>query len=164
MRGALVSAHLETITFAWPADGKTTLAKIIHVQGGRIIGKDPSPNVKTFRYVEAPVHDLRSLTRRSIPRRWTLRSPRSGSMPTYTPAGGGPISVRVIARRPDTIVGFGDTRIHTESATFELRASEVAGPRPHDQLTVGGETFVIQGEPERRDPDRLVWSVDVRAA
>jgi hypothetical protein len=37
-----------------------------------------------------------------------------------TPAGGEPIPVRVIARRPDTIVGFGDTRIHTETATFEM--------------------------------------------
>jgi hypothetical protein len=45
----------------------------------------------------------------------------------YTPAGGGePVSVRVIAKRPDTIVGFGDTRIHAETATFEVRASEVA--------------------------------------
>jgi hypothetical protein len=80
----------------------------------------------------------------------------------YAPAGGAPVSVRVIARRPDTIVGFGDTRIHAETATFELRASDVASPRPDDQLNVGGEAFVIQGEPERRDPDRLVWTVDVR--
>jgi hypothetical protein len=77
----------------------------------------------------------------------------------YTPAGGDPVPVRVIARRPDTIVGFGDTRIHAGTAIFELRASEVANPRPGHQLTVGGDTFVIQGEPERRDPDRLVWSV-----
>ena len=82
----------------------------------------------------------------------------------YTPAGEEPVSVRVIARRPDTIVGFGDTRIHAETATFELRASEVANPRPGDQLVVDGQTFVIQGEPERRDPDRLVWTLDVRPA
>ena len=75
---------------------------------------------------------------------------------------GRPVSVRVIARRPDTIVGFGETRIHAETATFELRASEVANPRPDDQLTVDGETFVVQGEPERSDPDRLVWSLEVR--
>jgi hypothetical protein len=72
--------------------------------------------------------------------------------------------VRVIARRPDAIVGFGDTRIHTETATFEVRASEVANPRPGDQLSVNGETLVVQGEPERRDPDRLVWTLDVRPA
>jgi hypothetical protein len=82
----------------------------------------------------------------------------------YTPAGGEPVPVRVIARRPDTIVGFGETRIHTETATFELRASDVANPRPGDQLTADDDTFVIQGEPERRDPDRLVWTVDVRPA
>ena len=48
----------------------------------------------------------------------------------YTPAGGYPIPVRVIARRPDAIVSFGETRIHAETATFELRASEVANPAP----------------------------------
>jgi hypothetical protein len=57
-----------------------------------------------------------------------------------------------------------ETRIHAETATFEVRASEVASPRPGDLLAVDGETFVIQGEPERRDPDRLVWTVDVRPA
>jgi hypothetical protein len=82
----------------------------------------------------------------------------------YTPAGGEPVSVRVIARRPDTIVGFGETRIHAETATFEVRASEVADPHPDDHLTVGGNIFIVQGEPERRDPDRLVWTVDVRPA
>jgi hypothetical protein len=83
---------------------------------------------------------------------------------SYRAAGGEPVPVRVIARRPDTIVGFGETRIHTETATFELRASEVATPRPSDQLDVGDDTFIIQGEPERRDPDQLVWTPDVRPA
>jgi hypothetical protein len=82
----------------------------------------------------------------------------------YAPAGGEPVSVRVIARRPDTIVSFSETRIHTETATFEVRASEVAEPRPGDQLTVGSESFLVQGEPERRDPDRLVWTLGVRPA
>jgi hypothetical protein len=78
----------------------------------------------------------------------------------YTPVGSEPVSVRVIAKRPDTIVGFGDTRIHAETTTFELRVSEVASPRPDDQLMVDGQTFIVQGEPERRDPDQLVWHVD----
>jgi hypothetical protein len=82
----------------------------------------------------------------------------------YTPAGGDPVPVRVIAKRPDTIVGFGETRIHTETATFEVRVSEVDNPLHDDQLTVDGQTFVIQGEPERRDLDRLVWTLDVRPA
>jgi hypothetical protein len=83
---------------------------------------------------------------------------------SYTPAGGEPVSVRVIAKRPDTIVGFGETRIHAETAILEVRASEVVNPHPNDQLIVDGQTFVIQGEPERRDPDRLVWSLDGRKA
>ena len=80
----------------------------------------------------------------------------------YTRAAGAPALVRVIARRSDTIVGFGETRIHAETAILELRASEVVNPQPDDQLVVDGQTFVIQGEPQRRDPDRLVWSLDVR--
>ena len=72
--------------------------------------------------------------------------------------------MRVIARRPDAIVGFCETRIHADTATFEVRASDIANRRPDDQLTIGGETFVVQGEPERRDPDRLVWTLDVRSA
>jgi hypothetical protein len=43
----------------------------------------------------------------------------------YMPAGGDPVPVRVIARRPDVIVGFGETRIHAETGTFEVPASEV---------------------------------------
>jgi hypothetical protein len=78
----------------------------------------------------------------------------------YTPAGGSLLPVRVIARRPDTIVGSDATRIHAE----EVRPSEVASPRLGDQLSVTDDTFVIQGEPERRDPDRLVWTLDVRPA
>jgi hypothetical protein len=66
------------------------------------------------------------------------------------------VLVRVVARRPDTIGGFGETRIQAETTTFELWASEVANPRADDQLVVNAQTFVIQGEPERRDPDRLV--------
>ena len=87
-----------------------------------------------------------------------------GTDAVYTPAGGDPVAVRVIAKRPDTIVGLGDSRIHAETTTFAVRASEVESPRPGDQLVVAGETFVVQGEPERRDPDRLVWSLDVRPA
>ena len=53
-----------------------------------------------------------------------------------------------------------------QAAGLGARAERIE-PGPIDRLrtyerTVGGETFVIQGEPERRDPDRLVWSLDVR--
>jgi len=80
----------------------------------------------------------------------------------YAPTGGEAVSVRVVVRRPDEVVGFGETRIHTETTVFEVRTSEIAAPRPGDRLTLDGITYVIQGEPERRDPDRLIWTLDVR--
>ena len=89
---------------------------------------------------------------------------RFGLDAVYAFDGGGAVNVRVIARRPDEIVGFGDTRVLTETALFEVRTSEVAAPRPGDRLMVDGADYVIQGEPERRDPDRLVWALDVRPA
>jgi hypothetical protein len=61
-----------------------------------------------------------------------------------------------------TFAAFGIDALTRPAAAFELRASEVASPRPGDQLMLGSETVVIQGEPERRDPDRLVWTLDVR--
>jgi len=82
----------------------------------------------------------------------------------YTPQGGIAKDIRVIATRPDEIVGFGNTRVHTETALFEVRASEVAQPNPGDLLTIDGTDYVVQGEPERRDPHRLVWTLDTRPA
>ena len=82
----------------------------------------------------------------------------------FTPSDGGSVNVRVIAKQPDEIVGFGDTRIHSEASLFEVRASEVAQPCPGDLLTINGLDYVIQGEPERRDPHQLVWVLDTRPA
>jgi hypothetical protein len=81
---------------------------------------------------------------------------------TYEAQGRDPVPVRVIARRPDEIIGFGETRIHSETTLFDVRTSDILDPRPGDHLTVDGVAYVIQGEPERRDPDRLVWTMDVR--
>jgi hypothetical protein len=50
------------------------------------------------------------------------------------------------------------------TGSTSVRASDIANPRPDDQLTVGGDNFVVQGGPERRDPERLVWSLDTRFA
>ncbi len=81
----------------------------------------------------------------------------------YLPEDGEPIPVRVITRRPDRVLEFGDARLHAETAVFEVRAGEVPNPRPGDRLDVGGEIFVIQGEPVR-DSERLVWTLDTRPA
>ncbi len=84
---------------------------------------------------------------------------RLGVEATYTAQSGAPVSIRVIAKRPDEIVGFGDTRIHSETALFDVRVSEVPAPRPGDILVVNGVTYAIQGEPAR-DRERLVWMIE----
>ncbi len=80
----------------------------------------------------------------------------------YQAEGGEPVTVRVIARRPDEVIGLGETRILAETAVFKVRASEITAPRPGDRLTVGGITYVVQGEPVRGAPERLVWTLDTR--
>ena len=79
-------------------------------------------------------------------------------------SGGDSVNVRVIAKQPDEVVGFGDTRVYTETSLFEVRVGELPQPRPDDLLTVNGADYIIQGEPERRDPYRLVWTLDTRPA
>lgn len=80
---------------------------------------------------------------------------------TFTPEGGEPIAVSVIARRPDRIVEFGDARLHSAIALFDVRVSELANPRPGDLLDVAEESYLIQGEPVR-DSERLVWTLSAR--
>jgi hypothetical protein len=90
--------------------------------------------------------------------------PNIASDGVYTPSGDDAVPVRLIARRPDEIIGFGETRVHSETTLFDIRVSEVPDPRPGDQVTFNERSYVVQGEPERRDPDRLVWTLDVRPA
>jgi len=76
---------------------------------------------------------------------------------------GDPLLIRVIPTQPDRIESFAETRIHSETAQFDVRTSEVPNPRPGDTLEIEGESFVIQGEPVR-DSERLVWTLDTRPA
>jgi hypothetical protein len=90
-------------------------------------------------------------------------NPNLGSDATWEPADGEPFSVRVVARRADAVTEFGGGRLWSETATFDVRVSEVANPRPGDRIILGAESFVVQGEP-MRDRERLVWTLDVRPA
>jgi hypothetical protein len=81
----------------------------------------------------------------------------------YTAGGGNPVLVRVVARRGDSVTGFGEAKLWSETQHFDLRVSEVATPRPGDMLEINGGAFLIQGEPVR-DPERLIWTIDVHPA
>lgn len=87
--------------------------------------------------------------------------PNLGREATYEPADGDPFPVRIIPRRADTITEFGEARLWSETTRFDVRASEIAAPRPGDRLVLDGNGYIVQGEPVR-DRERLVWTMDVR--
>ena len=89
--------------------------------------------------------------------------PNIGIAAIYTAKGGAPVPVRVVARRSDSVTGFGDARLWSETQRFDIRVSEVATPRPDDRIEIGGEAFLIQGEPVR-DAERLLWSIEAHPA
>ena len=86
-----------------------------------------------------------------------------GTEAIYTAGGGNPVLVRVVARRGDSVTGFGEAKLWSETQHFDLRVSEVAEPRPGDRIEIDGEAFLIQGEP-MRDAARLIWTIDVHPA
>lgn len=80
----------------------------------------------------------------------------------YRAGGADPaLPVRVILRRPDQIVAYGETRIVSETVSIDIRMSDVAAPRAGDGIDVDGTIYIIQGEPVR-DPERLVWTINGR--
>jgi hypothetical protein len=89
--------------------------------------------------------------------------PNIGREAVYIADGGAPVLVRVVSRQADSITDFGDARLWSETTRIDLRVADVANPRPGDRLEIDGDAFLIQGEPIR-DRERLVWTVDLRAA
>lgn len=83
---------------------------------------------------------------------------------SYAPASGAPsIAIRVKRRAPDEVGDIRDTQIWTETTVFDVPCADVAEPLAGDRITVGAETFVVQGKPTR-DSLRLVWRLDTRPA
>ena len=86
-----------------------------------------------------------------------------GEAATYTPDGGSPTAVTVIPNRADDDEEvFGETRVHSESALFDVRVSEIATPAEDETLLFDGTTYIIQGEPVRKDSRRMVWTLNTR--
>ena len=87
--------------------------------------------------------------------------PNIGVEAIYTSDGGAPVLVRAVVRRPDEVTNFGDARLWSETTRVDLRVAEVQNPRPGDRIVIGADSFTIQGEPVQ-DPERLIWSLDLR--
>ncbi|MBZ0138777.1 MAG: hypothetical protein K8H87_03265 [Pseudorhodoplanes sp.] len=73
-------------------------------------------------------------------------------------AGAG-IAVRVVTRRPDQVVSFGDSRAIVPAVLIDVRRAEVAEPAIGDTVEIEGETFKIIATPVA-DSLRLVWSCE----
>jgi hypothetical protein len=71
------------------------------------------------------------------------------------------VPIRVILRRPDRIVEYGETRILAETVSIDIRTSDVAVPKPRDSIEADGTIYIIQGEPIG-DTERLVWTINAR--
>ena len=70
---------------------------------------------------------------------------------------------RGILRRPDEITEFGAARLLSDTTRIDVRVGDVPAPRPQEQILIGDETFLIQGEP-RRDREWLVWTIELAPA
>jgi hypothetical protein len=74
---------------------------------------------------------------------------------------GDPQDVRIVTKRPDEVLDFGDARVMVATTVAEVRGSDIPNPQAGDILEINGEIFTIQGTP-RRDNERLIWSLDLR--
>ncbi len=73
-------------------------------------------------------------------------------------AGAG-IAVRVVTRRPDQVVGFGDSRAVLPIMLIDVRRSEVPDPASGDTVEIEGGLFEIIATPQA-DSLGLVWTCE----
>lgn len=79
----------------------------------------------------------------------------------YTPAGGSPVDIRVIPAFADVGTRFGAGSYTRASAMFLVQIASVAAPAEDDVITVGSDSFTVQGVPER-DERHLRWRIEAR--
>lgn len=80
----------------------------------------------------------------------------------YQPQGGDAVPIRVLPRRGDNLVDFGQTRVSLDSLYFEARVIDLAAPEENALLQIGDHDYLIQTEPYKEDVSSLVWILDTR--
>jgi hypothetical protein len=68
-------------------------------------------------------------------------------------------AARVITKKPDQVVGFGDSRAVLPTMLIDVRRSEVSGPANGDTVEIDGDTFEIIATPIA-DSLGLVWTCE----
>lgn len=82
----------------------------------------------------------------------------------YLPQNGDPVPIRVLPKRGDVVLDFGETRVSVDSLFFEVRVSELEKPVEGALLHINDQDYLIQAEPNREDVLGLVWVLDTRRA
>ncbi len=82
-----------------------------------------------------------------------------GMTVTFQPRIGSNLTVTVIPKRPDEIIGLGQSDIATEVTLFDVRVLEVVEPKVDDAILYNGTEYRIIGEP-RRDIHQLIWTME----
>lgn len=86
-----------------------------------------------------------------------------GESAVYTPADTGePKNIKVMASRPDEVFTFQSTPVLSETSIFEIQVSDIPNPKEDDTLEFKGKTYIVQGDPQSTDPDRLIWRLNTR--
>lgn len=74
-------------------------------------------------------------------------------------ADGQGVPVRIVMRRPDRIVGFGDSRAISATTLIDVRKSDIANPALGDAVSVGADAFELIAAPVL-DSLGLVWTCE----
>ena len=69
--------------------------------------------------------------------------------------------VRVFAKQPDVITGFGATQLVSATLLLDVRVKEVELPTAGDGIVFMGKPYLLQSTP-KADSERLVWTLDLR--
>lgn len=77
---------------------------------------------------------------------------------SYRRADGVEIATRFIAKTPDVVESFGDTRLVMATYRFDVLSRDVPTPLAGDRFTLDGQTYLVVGEP-MVDRDRLIWTL-----
>jgi len=99
------------------------------------------------------------MARRAFTKAIDSQFERLGCEATYIASSQSPLTIRVIARRPEQVFELGEGRLHGENPQLEFRVSEVSSPSRGDEIHIDGRIYRIEAEP-RRDLHQLVWVAD----
>lgn len=81
-----------------------------------------------------------------------------GTPGTYRRADGAEVATYFIAKTPDVVASFGDTRLVMATHRFDLLARDVPEPQEGERFSLNGQMWQVMGEP-LADRDRLIWTI-----